>query len=101
MSLVHFPETSSRCRCKCGRKENELLRSLCDVTILKYFDSVPFQMVETAYRLRKVDASDSTADPVEHEEVEIASKKIFQLLFLQMKLNMKMKMPTTSTMKQN
>ena len=82
MSLVHFPEMSSGRWCKCGRKDHIYLRSLCGVTTLKDFVSVPFHMIETAYRLRKVDAVDSTADPVEKEEFEIARKKVVQLLFL-------------------
>ena len=75
MSLVHFPEMSSGRRCKRGRKDHRSLRSLCDVTTLKYFGSVPFYIIETACRLRKLYAVDSTADSVEHEEVEISREK--------------------------
>ena len=71
MSLVHFPETSSVHQCKCGCKEHGTIRSLCDVTTLKDFGNVPFHMIETALRLRKLDAVDSTVDPVEQKEVKI------------------------------
>ena len=75
MSLVHFPAMRSGRRCKCDHKYHELIRYLCDVTALKYFDSVPFHIIEKEYRLQKVDAVDSTAKPVEHKEFAIARKK--------------------------
>ena len=68
MFIVHFPEMSSGHRCKCGRKEHRLLGYLCDVTTLNDFGSAPFHIIETAYRLQKV-------NPDEHEEVKIARKK--------------------------
>ena len=66
----------------------------------KRFWQRPIHIIETAYSLQKVDAVDSTDDSVEHKEVEI-SKKIVQLLFLKMKPNMMMKMPSTAMMKHN
>ena len=53
-----------------------MIISLCDVTTLNYFGRVPFHIIETAYRLRKLDAVDSTANPVKHDEVKIARKEI-------------------------
>ena len=67
-----FLETIRGSWWKCGRKEHGFLKSLCSIMTLKDFGSVPFHIIETVYRLRKVDAVNSTADPVEHEEVEIA-----------------------------
>ena len=100
MSIVHFPEMSSGYWCKCSRKEHGFIRSLCNVSTLKAFVSVPFHIIEMAYRLQKVDAIDSTTNPVEHEEVNI-TRKIVQLLFLQINPNMMIEMPTTAIMKQN
>ena len=51
MLLVQFPEMSSGRWLKCVRKYHGLLRSLCYVTTIKVFDSVPFHMIEMAYRL--------------------------------------------------
>ena len=101
MPLVQFLAMSSRHRCKCGRKEYVLLRYLCNVKTLKDFGSVPLNIVETVYRLQKVYAVASNTNPVEHEEVKIARKKLVRLLFLQMKPNTMMKMPTTATMNHN
>ena len=75
MLLVHFPAMSSVCRCKCGRKEHIFLIYLCGITTLKYFGSVLFHIIETVYRLQKVDAVGSTSDPVKHKEVGITRKK--------------------------
>ena len=74
MLLVHFAAMSSGRRCEYSRKEYGSLRYFCDVTPLKYFGRIPFHIIETEYRLRKVDAVDITANPIEHEEVGISRK---------------------------
>ena len=56
-------------------------------------------MIEMVYRIQKVYEVDITANPVEQEEVENTKKNEVRLLFLQMKPNIIMKMPTTATMK--
>ena len=72
MSLVQFIAISSGRQCKCGCKEHGFLIYLCNVTTLKDFGSVPFHIIETEYRIRKVYVVDSTANPVEHKEFKIA-----------------------------
>ena len=72
MLLVHIPLMSSGRRCKCSHKDHRLMKSFCNVNTLKYFVRVTFHVIETAYRFQKVDAVDSTANPVEHILVETA-----------------------------
>ena len=76
MLLIHFPVMSSGRWYKCGHKEQGSLIYLFDVKTLKYFGSVPFHIIEIAYRLRKVYDVGSNANLVEHhnsnDEAELA-----------------------------
>ena len=54
-ALAHFPVADNGTRCKCGRNEHGQLREICDFPSLASFGAVPFNMIETASRLRKVE----------------------------------------------